>query len=147
MTYDELKRQEAALLSSSNKRLRLYGQAYKEIMRRYNQYAKSWLSDEQLISALASGYIKKQAEDSQFADDKSSYKARISAALKLIVNDKMTYENVYRMVEDLNLSLDDLTFENVRDIMSRKYYYSLVTPENLRRAVQTQRDLLLASKS
>lgn len=147
MTITELKQQESALLSSNNKRLRLYGQAYKEILRKYNQYAKSWLSDSQLISEIAKDYIKKQSYESQIVKDKDEYKIRISAALKLITNDKLTYESTLKIVEDLNLNLNELTFENVRNVISNKYYYDLITPVSLKKAIAYCREQLLSSKS
>lgn len=147
MDIVQLRQQESTLLSSNNKRLRLYGQAYKEILRKYDQYAKSWLSDAQLISIIAKDYIKDQSNKSQFVkdDDKKEYKIRISAALKLVVNDKMTYENTLAIVKSLNLRLDELTFENVRNIVSEKYYYDLITPENLKKSIACLQDDLQSS--
>lgn len=135
MKVSNLRKQEAALLSSNNKRFNLYGQAYKEILRQYDQYAKSWLSDEQLLSTIAKLYISKQQKEMQFTKNKEEYNIRISAAIKLIVNDKMDYNTLYLIVKNLNLNIKDLTFENVRNKLLNKYFYSLITPENLKKVV------------
>lgn len=146
MTYKELRRQEAACLSSSSKRLRLYGQAYKTILDLYGKCSKDWLSDEQLISSLAKEYINSQVEESKFVQNDSGYKIRVSAAMQLIVNDFADYETTYGYVKNLKLSYEDLSFSHVRELLSRKYYYKQILPSSLRRAVEQAKSEALHSE-
>lgn len=136
MTIDELKRQEPKLLSSSISRLKQYGLAYKEIIRKAKQFSGLWLSDEMLLSEIAKKFIDSEKKESQFAKDKSTYEARIAAAAQLVRNDVLSYDSTYKAIESLDLTKNDLEFEKVRELIKNKYYYPKISPAVLSSVIE-----------
>ena len=126
MTYETLKKTEAGYLASNSKTFREYGKVLKYIKEKYDAFSSNCMSDDILISDLASKYIEAQKREMMFVSEKDDYKLRIRFAKQFIKNDFISKTQVKKLLENYD---GEYKFESINKFLSGHYLYNRIRPE------------------
>jgi len=131
MNIQSLKNREIAFLSSNKSRFREYGIAYKDILKMCLKYADDKVSEDVLISDMATEYIKKEKFRYDFTKNEK-HQMHIKAALELIKKDFYPEEKLFKELDDFNLEFD---FKGAKNFLRNRKYYKRIRPKTLKNVV------------